>query len=102
MRKQFSFRSSSETQFNCVLFSAASKCRGALPPIFCRMQTMAVGGVILVSDKQARLKPCLRCGYSLRYAAGIKNCPECGLAVRITLAGHSGLEWTNPRWQRFL
>src|SRR5438309_8718610 len=63
---------------------------------------MGVGGVILVPDKQARLKPCLRCGYSLRYAAGIKNCPECGLAVRITLSGHSGLEWSNPRWQRFL
>src|SRR5215471_416587 len=57
-------------------------------------------GVILISDKQARLKPCLRCGYSLLRIAGAKNCPECGLAVRISLAGNSGLEWSNPRWQR--
>ncbi len=57
-------------------------------------------GVILVSDKIARLKPCLRCGYSLLRIAGAKNCPECGLAVRISLAGNSGLEWSNPRWQR--
>jgi hypothetical protein len=54
------------------------------------------------SDKQARLKPCLRCGYSLLRIAGARNCPECGLAVRISLAGNSGLEWTNPRWQRVL
>jgi hypothetical protein len=63
---------------------------------------MATGGVIFVSDKQARLKPCLRCGYSLRHIAGAKNCPECGLAVRISFSSNSGLEWTNPRWQRFL
>lgn len=59
-------------------------------------------GVIVVSDKLARLKPCLRCGYSLRHIAGARNCPECGLAARISLSGNSGLEWTNPRWQRFL
>jgi hypothetical protein len=63
---------------------------------------MGEGGVILVSDKQARLKPCLRCGYSLRYVAGFKNCPECGLAVRVSLSGNSALDWSNPRWQRFL
>src|SRR3954451_3565540 len=62
---------------------------------------MAARSVILVSDKQARLKPCLRCGYSLRHIAGAKNCPECGLAVRVSLSGNSGLEWSNPRWQRF-
>ncbi|HEY8749098.1 MAG TPA: hypothetical protein VIM11_14035 [Tepidisphaeraceae bacterium] len=61
---------------------------------------MGTGGVIVVSDKQARLKPCLRCGYSLLRIAGARNCPECGLAVRISLAGNSGLEWSNPRWQR--
>ncbi len=63
---------------------------------------MALRGTILVSDKQARLKPCLRCGYSLLHIAGSKNCPECGLAVRVSLSGNTGLEWTNPRWQRFL
>jgi len=59
-------------------------------------------GVILVSDKQARLKPCLRCGYSLLRITGAKNCPECGLAVRISLGGNSALEWSNPRWQRVM
>src|SRR5690349_22555814 len=62
---------------------------------------MAKGGVILVSDREARLKPCLRCGYSLRNIAGAKNCPECGLAVRVSLSSNTGLEWSNPRWQRF-
>jgi len=61
-----------------------------------------VKGVIVISNKHARLKPCLRCGYSLRHIAGARNCPECGLAARISLSGNSGLEWTNPRWQRFL
>ena len=63
---------------------------------------MGTGGVILVSDKQARLKPCLRCGYSLVHIPGARNCPECGLALRISLAGNSGLEWSNPGWQRFM
>src|SRR3954452_7924532 len=60
---------------------------------------MAARSVILVSDKQARLKSCLRCGYSLRHLAGARNCPECGLAVRISLSGNSGLEWSSPGWQ---
>jgi hypothetical protein len=34
--------------------------------------------------------------------AGARNCPECGLAVRISLSDNSNLEWTNPRWQYFL
>lgn len=59
-------------------------------------------GVILVSDKRARQKPCLRCGYSLLRIAGAKNCPECGLAVRVSLAGNSALEWSNPRWQKVI
>lgn len=63
---------------------------------------MPVGGTIFVSDKQARLKPCLRCGYSLRHNIDAKNCPECGLAVRISLADNRALEWSNPSWQRFL
>lgn len=63
---------------------------------------MGTRGAILVSNKQARLKPCLRCGYSLLHIAGARNCPECGLAVRVSLSGNLGLEWSNPRWQRFV
>src|SRR5438105_4559399 len=63
---------------------------------------MAIGGTILISDKLARLKPCLRCGYSLLHISGAKNCPECGLAIRISLSDNRSLEWSNPRWQRFL
>ncbi len=44
----------------------------------------------------------MRCGYSLTRIADARNCPECGLAVRITLAGNSGLEWSSPGWQRFM
>jgi hypothetical protein len=63
---------------------------------------MAIGGSILVPDKQARQKPCLRCGYSLRSIVSAKNCPECGLAARISLSDNRALEWTNPSWQRGL
>jgi hypothetical protein len=62
---------------------------------------MRAGGTIIVSDKQGRLKPCLRCGYSLLHIAGARNCPECGLAVRISLSNDKSLCWSNPRWQRF-
>lgn len=55
-----------------------------------------------MSDTRARFKPCLRCGYSLLHIAGAKNCPECGLAIRISLSANRSLEWSNPRWQRFL
>jgi hypothetical protein len=63
---------------------------------------MALGPGMLISDKQSRLKPCLRCGYPLRGAISARNCPECGLAVRISLSDNRGLEWSNPRWQRSL
>ena len=55
-----------------------------------------------MSDKRGRLKPCLRCGYSLVHIAGARNCPECGLAVRVSLSDNRGLPWSNPRWQRYL
>ena len=56
--------------------------------------------VMLKSDARTRLKPCLRCGYSLRNNIDARNCPECGLAVRITLRGDDSLAWSNPAWLR--
>jgi hypothetical protein len=52
------------------------------------------------SHQRARLKPCLRCGYSLRNNIEARNCPECGLAVRISLGGDDSLEMSNPAWVR--
>jgi hypothetical protein len=56
--------------------------------------------VMLKSDARSRLKPCLRCGYSLRNNIDARNCPECGLAIRISLRGDDTLEMSNPQWVR--
>ena len=53
---------------------------------------------LVKSDAKAREKPCLRCGYSLRKIVDVRHCPECGLAVWVSLSGNSALEWSNPRW----
>lgn len=54
--------------------------------------------VRIQSDPRARLKPCLRCGYSLRNNPDARVCPECGLPVWLTLGGNDDLEMSNPRW----
>ena len=51
-------------------------------------------------ERRARLKPCLRCGYSLRHNNESRNCPECGLAVRISRGGDDTLEMSDPAWLR--
>jgi hypothetical protein len=58
--------------------------------------------VMMKPDQRARLKPCLRCGYSLRNNIDARNCPECGLAVRISLANDDSLHMSNPAWLRRL
>jgi hypothetical protein len=46
-----------------------------------------------------RDKPCWRCGYSLRkLPLESRNCPECGLAVRISLSGDPSLHIADQRW----
>ncbi|HEV2293770.1 MAG TPA: hypothetical protein VGR35_07930 [Tepidisphaeraceae bacterium] len=58
--------------------------------------------VRIQSDPRARLKPCLRCGYSLRNNPDARVCPECGLSVWLTLGGNDDLEMSNPQWLRRL
>jgi len=57
---------------------------------------------MLKSDPRARLRPCLRCGYSLRNVPDARVCPECGLPVWLTLGGNDDLEMSNPQWLRRL
>src|ERR1700709_2056152 len=53
--------------------------------------------VLIKSDKKAREKPCLRCGYSLRHIDSL-HCPECGLSVWRSLNSHDSLDWSHPLW----
>ena len=57
-------------------------------------------GKILKSDERARLRPCLRCGYSLRNNLDAKRCPECGLTVWLSLTNNNALDMSNPDWLR--
>ncbi len=52
------------------------------------------------SDERARLRPCLRCGYSLRNNLDAKRCPECGLNVWLSLTKNNALNMSNPDWLR--
>src|SRR5688572_21970481 len=46
-----------------------------------------------------RDRPCWRCGYTLRnLPLDARNCPECGLAVRITLSANASLSFADPAW----
>jgi hypothetical protein len=54
------------------------------------------------SDKRATTKRCLRCAYSLQDTGDSQNCPECGLAVRISFYASDALDWSNPAWVRRL
>src|SRR5207302_7520373 len=56
---------------------------------------------IVKSDKRAREKPCLRCGYSLRRIDAL-HCPECGLSVWRSLNQNDALDWSHPEWLRKL
>src|SRR6185503_17302901 len=55
--------------------------------------------VMIKSDKRAREKPCLRCGYSLRRIEST-HCPECGLSVWLSLNQNDNLDMSNPPWLR--
>ena len=55
--------------------------------------------VMIKSDKRAREKPCLRCGYSLR-KLDATHCPECGLSVWLSLNQNDNLDMSNPQWLR--
>jgi hypothetical protein len=56
--------------------------------------------VMIKSDKRAREKPCLRCGYSLRRLGDATHCPECGLSVWLSLNQNDNLDMSNPDWLR--
>src|SRR5947207_7190453 len=53
---------------------------------------------ILQGDERARQRPCLRCGYSLRMLGDARHCPECGLAVWLSLSRNESLDCSNPAW----
>jgi hypothetical protein len=55
--------------------------------------------VMIKSDKRAREKPCLRCGYSLR-RIDATHCPECGLSVWLSLNQNDNLDMSSPEWLR--
>ena len=55
--------------------------------------------VIIKSDRRAREKPCLRCGYSLRRIDST-HCPECGLSVWLSLNQNDALDFSRPEWLR--
>jgi hypothetical protein len=57
-------------------------------------------GKILTIDERAKLRPCLRCGYSLRSNLDAKRCPECGLTVWLSLTRNNALDMSNPDWLR--
>ena len=56
--------------------------------------------VQIKSDPRAREKPCIRCGYSLRKVTDSPHCPECGLAVWLSLNPNDALDISNPEWLR--
>lgn len=55
---------------------------------------------IIKADRRAREKPCIRCGYSLRKVTDSPRCPECGLAVWLSLNNNDTLDNSNPEWLR--
>lgn len=55
---------------------------------------------LIKSDPRAREKPCIRCGYSLRKVTDSLHCPECGLAVWLSLNQNDTLDNSNPDWLR--
>ena len=57
---------------------------------------------LVKSDRRAREKPCLRCGYSLRKLLDSKHCPECGLSIWLSLNSNDSLDWSSPPWLRRL